>query len=836
MQQSFPRLMPRPLACAIALAVAGSSMPVSVVAQETVALEEIIVTAQRRMETLQESPVAITALGENALETRGIHNTQDLIGSLPSVQGFEAPSSRGNTSIGIRGVSAGSPSNPSLDPTTAIYMDGVYIGKMMGSSLDVAEIERMEVLRGPQGTLYGRNSTGGAVNIITKKPTGEFGFKATATVGNYDLWGVKTHLDLPAIGEVGEGLGRLATSLSYYTRKRDELYGNTNPNVPGFEDLDRQAWRLALNWMPSDSVTVDYVYDHSELDELATVQKAVGMTPLDAQGTNRVDVLDGLITKWTGLGDPTGGRYLQALQSTRDVLAGIQADGEGRPSKGSAELPSTSSNDTDGHSLTVAWEVGELGFLGDVTFKSITGFRQMENRNRGDMDGIDNSGNTINDLTLVTLDQVGVAGNPVADNLWNLIDQWGGGYFRQDMKIKYEQRSQEFQMIGSTERTDYAIGLFYFEDEAEYSNDRFFSLPLAGYDRPAYDYETEALAIFSQLTYRPPILDDRLAVTVGVRYTEEDKSITYNYLNSGSPFAPGFDGQLKPVPGAPLGSKFSENFYNFSGKFNIAYQFTDDLNAYFTYSTGYRSGGFNGEVFNNPLDEETIESMELGLKSDWWDRRLRINSALFQYTYKDQQVSQIEVDANNQVTSKVANAGETERWGWELEVQVAPTEDLVLSASYVRMQGNFEEYADFCGSNGCLPTDDLAKRAQSPDNQASVMADYTIAYLPLGTLKANVSANWQDESNAAALWIGNYSGVVVPYDPVVLDERTVVNARLSLEEVKVGDGMMRFALWGKNLTDDDYANFGVNFASLGPITKQYGEPRTYGLDVTYEYY
>jgi len=213
-------------------------------------LEEVVVTAQKREETNQEIPISITALTASALEKRGIQNTGDLIGEIPAVGGFESPGARGTTGLSMRGVAGGSPANLSVDPAVAIYLDGVYIGKQLGSAMDVAEIERIEVLRGPQGTLYGRNSTGGAVNFITRRPSGEFGIRAIGTVGDYDHLGLKLNVDLPAIGEVGNGLGELAASLGYQTRERDGLADNDSPGgSPGLggDSRDRSTHQLALD-------------------------------------------------------------------------------------------------------------------------------------------------------------------------------------------------------------------------------------------------------------------------------------------------------------------------------------------------------------------------------------------------------------------------------------------------------------------------------------------------------------------------------------------------------------------------------------------------------------
>jgi iron complex outermembrane receptor protein len=148
-------------------------------------LEEVLVTAERRVESLQDTPIAITVLTSESIEKRGITSADGVYASMPGMNGFSSPGSRGVTSISIRGISGGSPANISLDPAVGMYLDGVYIGKMLGSALDVAQIERIEVLRGPQGTLYGRNATAGAMNIISRKPLGEFAIDTTAGIGNY---------------------------------------------------------------------------------------------------------------------------------------------------------------------------------------------------------------------------------------------------------------------------------------------------------------------------------------------------------------------------------------------------------------------------------------------------------------------------------------------------------------------------------------------------------------------------------------------------------------------------------------------------------------------------
>jgi len=797
------------------------------------ALEEIIVTAQKRMETTQETPLSITAFSETAIESRGIRNTEDLIGQVPGMNGFSAPGSRGAVSLTLRGVAAGSPANLSLDPAIALYMDGVYVGKLVGSAMDVAEIERIETLRGPQGTLYGRNSTGGALNVITRRPSGEFGLRATATAGNYDLWGVKANLDLPAVGTVGEGAGQLAANVGYQIRKRGALYDNVVPGQHDFDTLDREAWRLALSWQPTENVTVDYTYDHSELDENGTLLRAVGLTPTNAAGTGRIDTLKALRPEFAG-----NSRWAESLERTIAQYETIEARGEGRRNKGATDFAPKMDNKLDGHAVTVTWEAGELGALGEVTFKSITAHRKLKTYVYGDMEDLAtrmdaNGVGAYPDVMYLAATDPSFGGvSNALPILSGMIDAFGTYHSNQDTTSRYEQFSQEFQMVGATERLDYVLGLYWFDDESKYDRYSVWTVPLAGFGSQHYKMTTEALAAFAQGTWRPPaaVLEDRLSLTAGLRYTEETKDIRYDYLNEdGSNAAPYI--------------KRKKNFYNLSGTFTLAWEVNPDLNTYLRYATGYRSGGFNGEIYDNPFDEETIEQLEIGFKSDWWDRRLRVNGALFGYTYDDMQVSQIMADGG-QVSSQITNAGKARRWGGELELTVAPINDLVLGLSYAYTAGHFKKFPDTCNvdRSQCLPSSKAARRT-TPSNQLNLMADYVFARTSFGDVTGHVTVNWQDHWYESALWtevVGADKDKGEPGVPVIhphqkMDERTVVNARLNLENIPVGNGSLKFSLWGKNLTNDDYPTFAVNFGGMGLIAEQYGDPRTYGVDISYEY-
>jgi iron complex outermembrane recepter protein len=877
-----------------ALVLAGVANSPLVLAQSKVtslALEEVVVTAQKRAEDSQDVPISITALSETDLERRGVLNAGDLISTMPNMTGYEAPGSRANLSVNMRGVGGGSASNLSNDPAAALYIDGVYLGKQVASSLDVADLQRVEVLRGPQGTLYGRNATAGAVNFITQKPTGEFGGKFTGELGSDSLWGVKGTVYTGTLGSVGEGMGALSGSFGAMIRQRDELYDNTNPNLDDFDDLDRKAYRIALRWEVNEQLSIDYAYDHSELNEKGTPQFMVGFTPLaidPATGaqTSRTQILQDVYIGQIGGGlaqmnqfapqfglspDSTADRYVNSSQDTLDLYNNLN-DGD-RPGRASSDVNTFSKDESEGHNLTASLTFDDLGFLGSVEFKSITGYRTLTNQNVGDLDGTDNTvvpggAGAVNDQTLGLLtrmygEELGLFGAMAANpslipaltpqynevqqstaQMWQYIDEFGGAFYNQDATIDYDQFSQELQMVGSADNVEYAVGLYYFSDSGENRSIRFAAQPIGGKEAVNYDNETEAWALYGQTTIRPEMFDDKLALTLGYRYTEEKKEVKYLYQWAGSVLLPGpvpgtfrtnpdYTGELMPKPGQ-YQEKFDDDFDNNSGTVTVAYDVGENTNAYLRWATGYRSGGFNGELFNNPYKEETIESWELGVKSDVIPGVLRVNGALFTYTYDDQQVSEISVSESGQTSSSTGNAGKSERWGAELETQWLPTDDLMISLTYSHMNGDFDKYATLEGANTSINTDNLARRT-SPDNMASGIVDWVFWRTDWAEFIAHTEVFWQSKGYSAALWSGTYSGEPYVFPDVEVEERTVVNMRLGMEGVQVGNGTLRAGIWARNLFDESYNTFGINFASLGPITNQYGTEATFGMDVTYEF-
>ena len=879
----------------IAAVVAGASASSSLVNAQ---LEEVIVTAERREASIQDTPISMQALTSDQIEKRGIVNLSDLFVSAAGVSGYEAPSSRGNMSLNIRGVGSGNSNSPSTDPAIGLYVDGVFIGKGIANGVDAMDLERIEILRGPQGTLYGRNSTGGAVNFVTKKPSSEGGVTFQASLGDYGYRAVKGRIDAP----VGDSL---ALAASIYKRQRDDLYDNTNEQLGGFENIDRDGFRLAARWMPSDRITVDYSFSNDKIDERTQMLNIVGLNPtyasamfesgypnnLTINSSARPATVDAIVGGLAqaiqyGIfplpGPPVDGMINQFLAWGADYSAWANerlANFDSRTSRGSSDTESYNISDVDHHNLTLNWEISEA-----LAIKVIGGYRDSTNELSADLDGMDNSANggVIGDLPLATIgglifnqvvpDDIPMFGLGAQDefmmalNIIGAINAYGGApVFNNYAKTDYEQTSFEVQFSGSLNNLDYVVGVFHWEDEAEFRNHRIASFPLATSDTSSYDIDTEATSVFGEATWRV----GNLALTGGLRYTEENKDVTYlwrgynsNFINryyvhlfSGGNmmnynlldnYVTNEEAETLPERVGIYGRTFSEDFSNVSGRATVQYFFNDDFNVYGTYATGYRSGGFNGDFFDSAndyadaYDEEEVTSYELGLKSSFMGGRMQFNAAAFLYEYEDLQVSTVLAQGNT-VTSAIGNAGEAEREGVELSLAWLLTDNLVATVNYNHVNGDFDRYPGVIANRAFLALDDIAKRGMSPDDQVSFSVDWQFLQLGASAVTLSMNGAWQSETNSVPVSTGVYKQGGVSNTPVAFEilenqDRFIMNARLSWDLALQSGGEISVAVWGMNVTDEEYRAFGFNYGpGLGLNAHQYGPPATFGMDFTYRH-
>ena len=711
-------------------------------------LEEIVITAQHREESLQDADIAVTAMSTETLEELGITEYGAIGDFIPNVVTHEQPGNAG-TAVMVRGLK-NAETIVTYEPKVAVYLDGALIGKNTGSAFDIADLERVEVLRGPQGTLYGRNTVGGAVNLVTKKPYDELGGNISVTMGNYNQRDIKGTLNVPLTDT-------LAVKATLASLNRDGYWEDKGPAGNGdVGDKDREAGHFQIQWTPTDSVDLLYAYDFTDADEKAVPRPATF-------------VRESLIPFIPVLGDL---KEFVVTDNDFDVFF---------------NYPQVQKLDVEGHNLTANIEVTD-----NLSLVSISSYRESDNFAQGDSDGA-----------------------PFGPER---------GWIRHsNQQSTYEVFTQEVRLVGSAldERLEYVTGLYYLTEEGDISVGNVSVNSANGFNTVATrgDFENEVWAVFGEGTYA---LTDKLDLTLGIRYTEEEREMSKaEYTLPGTrAFANASD---TPNYAASVGP---DSWDDVSGTVSLSYQWSEDLMTYAKVAKGYASGGFNfrastPEGFAKSYDEETLISYEIGVKSSWFDNRVVLNAAGFYSDYSDLQVNQFDPDTN---ANNLANAGDAEINGFELELQAQVTDGLQLGGSYGYLDPNYKTFIDAAGT-------DLADShwAHAPQHSVHAFARYVVYdAVAGGNLTARADYMWQDDINFLTL---NVLGLGEPNDQKAYDH---VNLRVSLDEIEgLGAGTLDLALWGKNVTDESWRTTGINFFTYA--VNSWAPPRTWGVDLKYNF-
>ncbi|MDT0575317.1 TonB-dependent receptor [Croceicoccus sp. F390] len=737
----------------------------------------IIVTAQRREQNLQDVPVAISALNEDYLRERNVTSI-DQIGSVaPNVLIQRGASNSSVAQISIRGATT---INPSLtwEPTAGIYLDGVYLGKAQGGFFDVADIERIEVLRGPQGTLYGRNTLSGAINIVTAKPTGDFGGEFRATYGNYDYKQFRGSVDFPEIADL------VAVKLSGQIGKRDGIYevGQNpfpevvtafNSSVDAVEDLDSQSFMLQARIQPSGGLTLDYAFDYSELDQRPAYTQAYSFY----EG-NIFDPGSPLY-QFGGAFFPYDKYVSSEYRKTALINTNVYEDSR-----------------VFGHSLTAALDLGDIGEL-----KSITAYRSVKFEDLLDLDG---------------------SPLPLAQS---------------SRDSDYHAFSQEVQLAGNLSVFNYIVGAYYSKDKASTFNPQaFFGAPQSFDSR--YRGRTTSYAAFGQVDVE---LTDRLTLTGGLRYTEETKTIARYYRNFADP-SDSFAYNIDDIPGEfdnpelfdPTRVRTSPDadFNNLTPTAIIAYEPMDNVNVYAKYAKGFKSGGFNGESGSvdelaTPYLPEKLTSYEIGVKTELLDGRLRLNMAAFQNDTTNLQLSVF--TGQGAVSSIVQNAGKARVRGFELEATGNFVDWLTVSGSFAYLDPEYQEFIE----NGENVADNRAF-SSAPEFTASASVDWRVFELGSGArLNIATDVNYTDEYFIFPFALEGTSPGGQNAFNTLAPARTVVDLRAILSRIPVGENDLSVTAFARNLFDIHkeltFIDFGASFGGI--TTANWIAPRTYGLTV-----
>ncbi len=712
-------------------------------------LEEVVVTAQKRTESLQDAPLAVTAFSSTALEDLGAYDVTDVAEFTPNVSFVPTMGSSANIRMEIRGMSTAEPSL-TVDPKVGVYLDGAYIARNSGAVFDIVDLERIEIMRGPQGTLWGKNTTGGAVNLVTARPNGEFGFKQQLSAGNDGYFRSVSTLDTAQFGSV-------AGRITYMHKQTDGWADNIGAGESDLGSADVDAFRIAVAWDATDSLAIDYAYDQTSNDAVPAPLQITAVAP----GA----------TSLIGTYYNNTGEFLPGVNPLAD-LAKI-AEKDDRIEKFNLDAITEEEVDISGHNLTMAWD------LESVTLKSITSYRDYESDFLGnDLDG-------------------GAWGVDQADGSFRAIP-----IFHTTGTKEQDQFQQELQAIGDAfdNKLEYAIGLYYFEEDGKDVN------PWdAGIYRPGvpvmlkgivlgswYSIDNESMAAYGQFTYRPT---DDWYLTLGMRYTEDEKEL----------------GLLASDPRLDEAKSYSEDWSEFTPAFTVGYQPSDDMNVYFKYAEGFNAGIYANPTdptvdHIDPADPEELVAYEIGMKSQWMDNTLRLNAAVF---YNDADNLQITAFADgNRV---VINSGSATQEGVELEATWLPTDHWTIDANY----GYQKDDRD----------DSLGQQNDDGKHSGRLGVGYNRPAGDFGLFAARVDASFKDEyyfsSNESA----------------VMKDRWLIGARAGISEIELWGGIARAALWGKNLTDEEYAEHGQDLGldgGYGFAGVVFGQPRSYGIDLIWE--
>jgi iron complex outermembrane recepter protein len=714
-------------------------------------VEEIIVTADRRAQDVTDVPLAVSAFTGAFLEEVGAVDLDDIARYTPNLIATWDLNPAFSV-VAIRGLASNS-NNVGIDPSVGVFIDGVYMGRPELYTTELTDIQRVEVLRGPQGTLYGKNTSVGAINIITRKPA--FGApegQASVTIGDYRLRRFAGYASFP-LGE------RAAVMISLLNQGRDGYTVNT-VNGEDLNFLDTQAVRLKLRFQPSDTLELNFSVDGLQ----------------DSAGGNTA-----------GYFAPPGGDPIPP------VIAAVGGNTEGVFSRRVTHSPGQFNNrDVFGASLEATLDIGEL------TLTSITGYREFTFDSRFDFDA-----------------------TPQPYLFVGKLDN-------------QSQISQELRLASPDDGSfSYIVGAYYFRSQLDSLNRVDIDTPsgfgqIVDLRRRPYDLETTSYALFGQGSWRP---SDALTLTLGLRYTQEEKDLVTSQFSSFRLFG---TFPLVPQLGAQSLSR-SEN--DVSPRLSATYAFTDDLTAYATYARGYKSGGFNAAILDaaddfdgTAFDAEVGDSLEFGLKGYLMDRRARFSVSGFLTRFEDLQTSDF-----NGVELVVRNAAEAQTYGIESEIEFKVTDSLDVFAS---LGWNPTEYRNAVGANvpedaGTSPTRDLSglPLSRAPEWNGTIVASYR-RQIPGLSLVFAATADYAFVSE-------HFLGAEI--DPrSKQDGYGLWNARVGLE---TADSRVRFSLWGKNLADEDYLT-AVGAPSLpsafdpdGPLGRigWAGAPRAWGIELTYQY-
>ncbi len=740
--------------------------------QSLARIEEIVVTARRREEFLEDTPIAITALSAASLENSNI-TTIDQIQELSPNLTIQTGAGNQTAQISIRGV--GTPGvGIAFDPGVGLYIDGVYLPRAQASIFDVVDVESVQVLRGPQGTLFGKNTVGGALSITTIKPADELGALISVRPGNLGAIRTRVSLDIPI--DIGWLEDKLFSRVTFASRNRDGyVYNKTRDAWWGEEN--GLSFIGSLRFLPTEDITIDVTGSwfkdqvHDPLGKCVVVQEE--------------GLAAGVPGFWEGCRD-TGPFEIAANEN---------------------QISASSSWGTWG---TIAWDLGDAGPFSGIVAKSITSWRRQLSPSILDADAT----------------QFAVI----------RVANFGGGGINGEAG-QAQQIQQEVQVAASAweERINLVGGAFFFWETADRTNG-LSVLPDLPLQKTANRIQTDNFtwAAFAQGTVTPT---DWLSLTAGLRYTEDEKQASQINRNFARPpednIVINVSGKESFSSWTPMAS-----LALFAPEPLLAWGGLDHLMGYFTWARGFKGGGLNAALAAAPEDglipykPETLDNYELGAKTIAFDGRLTFNLSLFQTSYDDIQRSSRQTllgpDGEVETRQLTQNAAKASTRGVEVEFQWMPVEGMLISGLIGTLDAHYEKFPNAVNTSGGEDVDRSGQRfIRAPRYNTFLAAQYAI---PL------TGPNWASGYLTPRIeWA--YRAAERFAEPEIPEAKQggygLVNARLSYDFL---DNRAQIALWGRNLGDKVYINSAVPIVgAMGILVQGYGVPRTFGAELTYTF-
>jgi iron complex outermembrane recepter protein len=766
-------------------------------------IADIVVTARKTNENLQSVPVAVTALNSEALASKQVLEVTDLARTAPSLTistGGTGPASI--VYLAIRGQAQNSPNSLS-DSSVGIYMDGVYVARPIVGNLGFLDMANAEVLRGPQGTLFGRNTTGGALNLTSNRPTKEYEGMLKIGYGNFNQKVIEGVVNAPLSEAVG-----LRVAARYGTR--DGYFRN---NQIGY---------------PQGSIDKDFVLRGTLV--IAPVESRLKLTVIgdfvryadDGNATAVAAINPGVLTlpAYGAFINSEFGRFATAAQLPAFTAANSRwTDTFSRPRTGDAQIDKLQNNNrVNAIAGTLEWDAG------DVNIKSITAYRKSFTDDSLDLHGFPTSV------------------NPFTPFLPNATSAFISTY-------NNKQFSEELQLSGKAGALDWQTGVYYFKESGD-EQSRAFVLGGVQSARTLSDYSSRSVGAFAQLNYH---VSDALRLTGGFRYTWDKRTIDRHSTNNWRLPDPLEVCTVGPNSGltaatAPCTDPRAANFKYPAWTVGADYRVSDQLFLYVKSSGASMSGGFNSRFvpapFTQQFEPEKVRDAEVGFKGDFLDRRLRTNLAFF---YAKQSNVQRIVNAlvGTTLTQFVTNTGKVNAKGFEFEGTAIPWGGMELTGSLSYLDAKYVR-GSRTENQGTALVPILVDRSGEPVTQApkwtwnvgatqtvqasfgkvSFHADYAyIASRAMDAATAKTLAQGGTQANIDAVAIGNAASIIKGYG--------LLNGRIA---INFESPDIELAFWGRNLTNKPwFTNVFNNYTGLGATVQYQGAPRTYGATATFKF-